>query len=539
MNKENSKILRIVSIIILLILITKSYIVFASDIKVEAQTSQFYVNDFADIFTEEQEQQLMQKAVDLAESYNGIQVVVTTVNSLEGNEPEQYAYAMYNQYRIGKDSMGILILLSVQERQVRIETGFKMQAYITDSLSGRILDKYGMEYLKENKFAEGLISIQNATIDEIRNRVPNNWYEEQTNSSDNNDMSIIGSIFSSILSIILFIAGGIGIIFVVMIIYAFFSFIYKRSLLKNDRKWKTKLKQEKDLYNETIKKLKESESDLIFKNSKLKKENNELSSRISRIEKLHPKIDEEIEEMIENEYRTIAKKYDLEYEDLQSKPCSDNDSIFLEAINAYESLPDNVKKYVKTDICILEEKVEECQEIIDTSIAENVCNKIQTFLNSEINPNYNTYLKIVEVYNLYEKLTKKQKTCFKDKNLINNIEELKEIAKKDYESYIKAKDVEQSITNTLENVGVPDRYDIDILEKELKKYKELTDYEKNFIPIELYEKLIRALEEAKADEEEYYNSDSNFKISSSNFKSSGNHSGFDGHSSGGGAGRSF
>ena len=71
--------------------------------------------------------------------------------------------------------MGILILLSVEDRNVRIETGKTMQAYITDSKSGQLLDKYGMDYFVEDKFAEGLVSVQDALISEIRDVVPANW----------------------------------------------------------------------------------------------------------------------------------------------------------------------------------------------------------------------------------------------------------------------------------------------------------------------------------------------------------------------------
>lgn len=69
------------------------------DFSVKEQTNEFYVNDFAGIFTEEQKQEMLNKAKELNDNYNGIQVVVTTVDSLEGHEIENYAYAMYNQYR--------------------------------------------------------------------------------------------------------------------------------------------------------------------------------------------------------------------------------------------------------------------------------------------------------------------------------------------------------------------------------------------------------------------------------------------------------
>lgn len=83
----------------------------------------------------------MDNAVKLSNEHNGVQVVVTTVMSLDGNTIENYALEMYNLYGIGKDDMGLLILLSTGDRQIRVEVGKAMEAYIPDSKAGRFIDK--------------------------------------------------------------------------------------------------------------------------------------------------------------------------------------------------------------------------------------------------------------------------------------------------------------------------------------------------------------------------------------------------------------
>lgn len=154
-----------------------------SKIKVEQPTSDFYVNDFADIISDENETKMQDRAVELDKDYDGIQVVVTTVKSLNNYDVDEYAHAMYNQYGIGKDDMGVLILLSTGERQIKIETGGKMDAYIPGSVSGRLIDENALSYLKEDKFDEGLENLQNAVIEYIKEKVPN----EQTNASSTNN----------------------------------------------------------------------------------------------------------------------------------------------------------------------------------------------------------------------------------------------------------------------------------------------------------------------------------------------------------------
>lgn len=154
-----------------------------SKIKVEQPTSDFYVNDFANIISDENKTKMQDRAVELDKEYDGIQVVVTTVKSLNNYTVDEYAHAMYNQYGIGKDDMGALILLSTGKRQIRLETGGKMDAYIPGSVSGRLIDENALSYLKEDKFDEGLENLQKALIEYIKEKVPN----EQTDASSTND----------------------------------------------------------------------------------------------------------------------------------------------------------------------------------------------------------------------------------------------------------------------------------------------------------------------------------------------------------------
>ena len=158
---------RIFGLLFALLVIAQLPIIAFAKTEIPSATSDFYVNDFAGVFTSQEKQQLMEKAVSLADNYNGIQVVITTVKSLDGQSVEDYAFDMYNQYAIGKDDMGVLILLSTGDRQIRVQTGRAMEAYINDSKAGRFMDKYAIPYLKENKFNEGLISLQENLINEI------------------------------------------------------------------------------------------------------------------------------------------------------------------------------------------------------------------------------------------------------------------------------------------------------------------------------------------------------------------------------------
>ena len=131
-------------------------------------TSEFYVNDFADIIESSDEEKILAKAVKL-EELTTAQVVVATVNELDGKEPYEYASDLANKWGIGnkeKDN-GVLILLSLSEREIFIATGEGTEAILPASKTGRIIDVYGIEKLKNDDFSGGLTAIFDAVVNEI------------------------------------------------------------------------------------------------------------------------------------------------------------------------------------------------------------------------------------------------------------------------------------------------------------------------------------------------------------------------------------
>ena len=154
---------------LLLALVMSSFVCgIACAATIPEHTSNFYVNDFAGVFTDEQIKVIMDKAVKLCEEHDGAQVVITTISSLEGETVENYANQMYNKYKIGKDSMGVLVLMSVNDRKIRVEVGRTMQVYIPDSKAGKLMNTYAIPKLKQNMFAEGLMDLQDALVTEIK-----------------------------------------------------------------------------------------------------------------------------------------------------------------------------------------------------------------------------------------------------------------------------------------------------------------------------------------------------------------------------------
>ena len=131
-------------------------------------TEYFYVNDFAEVISDSDEANMVSKAAALAEATTA-QVVVITVDDLDGKEAWEYAYEIGREWGVGdkeKDN-GVVILLSVGDREIEIAVGYGLEGAIPDSKAGRIIDVYGLEYFKQDKFADGLIAVTDAVINEV------------------------------------------------------------------------------------------------------------------------------------------------------------------------------------------------------------------------------------------------------------------------------------------------------------------------------------------------------------------------------------
>jgi uncharacterized protein len=85
-------------------------------------------------------------------------VVVVTLKDIQGNDPADYASRLYEAWGIGKKGQdkGVLILLALEERQVRIETGYGVEGILPDGLVGEILDTYVVPYLKKGNYDKAM-----------------------------------------------------------------------------------------------------------------------------------------------------------------------------------------------------------------------------------------------------------------------------------------------------------------------------------------------------------------------------------------------
>jgi len=114
-----------------------------------------FVNDFAAILDKQDAIALDNFCRDI-ESKTGVEIAVVTIETLGGRSIETYANEIFNSWGIGKKGKdnGVLFLVSVRDRKVRIEVGYGLEPVLTDGICGQIIrDIIAPEFRKNNYFA--------------------------------------------------------------------------------------------------------------------------------------------------------------------------------------------------------------------------------------------------------------------------------------------------------------------------------------------------------------------------------------------------
>lgn len=120
-----------------------------------------WIVDSAQIIKDETEYALEEKIENLNKK-TGQQISVLTIESLEqnadGSTIEEYSSKVFEKWGLGqkdKDN-GVLIIVAVKERQVRIETGYGLEEVLTDTKCGLIIRKKIIPHFRENNYSDGI-----------------------------------------------------------------------------------------------------------------------------------------------------------------------------------------------------------------------------------------------------------------------------------------------------------------------------------------------------------------------------------------------
>lgn len=122
-----------------------------------APVKDIYLADFAGMVEQEDRKQILDIGKELDRQY-GAQIVVVTVDSLDGQDIESYANTLFRTWGIGnkEKNNGVLLLIAKNDRKFRIEVGYGLEGAITDGYAGSVLDSMKRDF-KEERYSAGIV----------------------------------------------------------------------------------------------------------------------------------------------------------------------------------------------------------------------------------------------------------------------------------------------------------------------------------------------------------------------------------------------
>lgn len=118
-----------------------------------------YISDFANVMNPSDRAAVEQTLTEL-EQKTGAQVSVVTLKSLEGGQIDDFANRLFARWGIGqkgKDN-GLLLIAAIEDRKVRIETGYGFEGLLPDAAAGRLIDQYVRPAFRNGDYSGGLRS---------------------------------------------------------------------------------------------------------------------------------------------------------------------------------------------------------------------------------------------------------------------------------------------------------------------------------------------------------------------------------------------
>ncbi len=127
------------------------------------------VNDTASMLS----QQTVAKLTNLLETFeatDSTQIVVLTIPSLEGEVLEEYSLRVVETWKIGQKNVdnGALLLISRDDRRLRIEVGYGLEGSLTDLVAGRIISREIVSRFREGRFDQGISAGVVAMVEAVR-----------------------------------------------------------------------------------------------------------------------------------------------------------------------------------------------------------------------------------------------------------------------------------------------------------------------------------------------------------------------------------
>lgn len=100
------------------------------------------------------------------EAKNGSQVKVLTIESTNGEDIIAYSQRTATSWALGQKGKnnGVLVVLAVKDRKIRVQTGYGMEETLPDSYLGTLSRDTAKAYFKNKQYGQGIGHIVNEVV---------------------------------------------------------------------------------------------------------------------------------------------------------------------------------------------------------------------------------------------------------------------------------------------------------------------------------------------------------------------------------------
>ncbi|WBW97404.1 TPM domain-containing protein [Oceanirhabdus sp. W0125-5] len=182
--------------ILLIVFISSSVTTAYGEPNIPKNNSELFAYDETNTLTRETKNYI--NIINKGLEKTGAQVAVVVIDTLNGYDLESYSNTLFREWGIGdkEKNNGVLLLVALNDRKMRIEVGYGLEGAIPDGKAGSIIRNTIAPHFKSNDYNEGIIEGTKAILALIQKEynivIDENVKLENYNYDTNDSSSNIG-----------------------------------------------------------------------------------------------------------------------------------------------------------------------------------------------------------------------------------------------------------------------------------------------------------------------------------------------------------
>lgn len=160
-------------------------------VPIPKRTEAFYVNDYADVISNETEEYIIEKN-DVLYARTGAQIVIVTVSGLGGVNIEKYALSIFNEWAIGLSDKnnGVLFLMSIADDDYWALQGKGLETSLSSGILANDLDEYVEKHFITGDYDSAALGFFNSVYDRLADLYSDSLLNSENRESESGEGGI-------------------------------------------------------------------------------------------------------------------------------------------------------------------------------------------------------------------------------------------------------------------------------------------------------------------------------------------------------------